>query len=365
MSSKFILSAIFAVSLCAAHSAKAQGVAFNTDGSAADASAILDVKSTTQGMLIPRMDSAHRVAITTPATGLMVYQTDGVTPGFYYYSGSAWAMVAGAAANTTLQGNTFNGINQLVQTNGSGQLPAISGANLTNLNAANLTGTAAAINGNAITNINPANLTASGTLPVENGSNLTNLNAAHLTGTSAAIDGNAITNINPANLAASGTLPAENGSNLTSLNATHITSGTVPLAQLGTNTPTSSLFLKGDNTWATPSGGVPSFSLISSGTTLPNASAYYVITNAGTVALPSAPSSGTNITIYGRAYGIIINTNGKGFNDMAGYLGSGANVSYAAGSYKLTSTTSTSGDTYFYDTIHFVYDGTIWLYAPY
>jgi hypothetical protein len=40
----------------------------------------------------------------------------------------------------TLQGNTFNGANQLVQLNASGQLPALSGALLTNLNAGNLTG---------------------------------------------------------------------------------------------------------------------------------------------------------------------------------------------------------------------------------
>jgi trimeric autotransporter adhesin len=32
-----------------------QGMAVNNDGSTADASALLDVKSTTKGMLIPRM----------------------------------------------------------------------------------------------------------------------------------------------------------------------------------------------------------------------------------------------------------------------------------------------------------------------
>ncbi|HEX3082686.1 MAG TPA: hypothetical protein VHQ86_05575, partial [Candidatus Saccharimonadia bacterium] len=41
-------------------------------------------------------------------------------------------------ANITKQGNTFNGTSQLVQTNGSGQLPALSGTNLTNLNPTNL-----------------------------------------------------------------------------------------------------------------------------------------------------------------------------------------------------------------------------------
>src|SRR5690606_14182858 len=42
-------------------------------------------------------------------------------------------------AAVTLQGNTFNGANQLVQLNASGELPALSGINLTNLNASALT----------------------------------------------------------------------------------------------------------------------------------------------------------------------------------------------------------------------------------
>ncbi|MEI8187838.1 MAG: hypothetical protein WCG30_02740, partial [Candidatus Saccharibacteria bacterium] len=41
-------------------------------------------------------------------------------------------------SSVTTQGNTFNGNNQLVQTNSIGELPVISGANLTNLNGSNL-----------------------------------------------------------------------------------------------------------------------------------------------------------------------------------------------------------------------------------
>ena len=59
-----------------------------------NASAIVDIASTTQGMLTPRMTQTQRDAITTPATGLLVYQTDN-TPGFYYYNGSAWTTVGG------------------------------------------------------------------------------------------------------------------------------------------------------------------------------------------------------------------------------------------------------------------------------
>ena len=42
--------------------------------------------------------------ISSPATGLMIYQTDG-TVGFYYYNGSSWAEVA--ATSKTYSVNTF------------------------------------------------------------------------------------------------------------------------------------------------------------------------------------------------------------------------------------------------------------------
>ncbi len=81
-------------------------VSINTDGSSPDESAMLDVKSTTKGMLIPRMDSTQRVAITSPATGLLVYQTDG-TGGFWFYNGSAWADLSAADSDWTISGNNI------------------------------------------------------------------------------------------------------------------------------------------------------------------------------------------------------------------------------------------------------------------
>jgi hypothetical protein len=54
-------------------------------------SAALDVSSTTGGLLVPSMTQAQRDAISSPATGLLVFQTDG-TSGFYYYTGSQWAL---------------------------------------------------------------------------------------------------------------------------------------------------------------------------------------------------------------------------------------------------------------------------------
>ncbi|MEP6845437.1 MAG: hypothetical protein ABI861_05515, partial [Panacibacter sp.] len=67
---------------------------------APNVSSLLEIKSTTKGLLIPRMTAKQRNAIATPATGLLIYQTD-LTPGFYYYSGTAWTAVAGAAVTET------------------------------------------------------------------------------------------------------------------------------------------------------------------------------------------------------------------------------------------------------------------------
>jgi len=57
-----------------------------------DASAVLDVTSTTKGFLFPRMTEAQRLAIGTPATGLMVYQTN-AREGVYIYKSFGWVQV--------------------------------------------------------------------------------------------------------------------------------------------------------------------------------------------------------------------------------------------------------------------------------
>lgn len=64
-----------------------------------DASALLDLSSTNKGLLMPRMTAAQRVGIASPATGLLVFQTDG-TSGYYYNAGTA------AAPNWVLLGAT-------------------------------------------------------------------------------------------------------------------------------------------------------------------------------------------------------------------------------------------------------------------
>jgi hypothetical protein len=65
-------------------------VGINNDGANPDNSALLDVKSASKGILIPRMTMAERDVIIAPATGLMIYQTDQAA-GFYCYNGALWA----------------------------------------------------------------------------------------------------------------------------------------------------------------------------------------------------------------------------------------------------------------------------------
>ena len=54
-----------------------------------DASAALDISSTAKGLLVPRLTAAQRTGIATPAAALLVYQTDGPQPGFWFNAGSA------------------------------------------------------------------------------------------------------------------------------------------------------------------------------------------------------------------------------------------------------------------------------------
>jgi hypothetical protein len=64
----------------------------NTYTNSASASAIMELQSTTQGFLPPKMTNAQRLAIASPATGLIVYCTD-ATEGLYVYKSTGWAFI--------------------------------------------------------------------------------------------------------------------------------------------------------------------------------------------------------------------------------------------------------------------------------
>lgn len=73
-----------------------------------DASSALDVESTTGGILIPRMNSTQRDAISSPATGLLVFNT--TNNGFEYYSGTAWTEIASGSSSVWSADPTNNQI---------------------------------------------------------------------------------------------------------------------------------------------------------------------------------------------------------------------------------------------------------------
>lgn len=88
---------------------KAQNVGINEDGSQPNANAILDIKSFTKGVLIPRVSTTGRLAI--PNTkGLLVYDT--TVGSFWYNTGASWQnMVAtvSTGGGWSLTGNTGTG----------------------------------------------------------------------------------------------------------------------------------------------------------------------------------------------------------------------------------------------------------------
>jgi len=62
-------------------------LSINTDGSSPHPSAMLEIQSNDKGILIPRVTNTS--VISTPAEGLLVYQTE-APKGFYYFDGSIW-----------------------------------------------------------------------------------------------------------------------------------------------------------------------------------------------------------------------------------------------------------------------------------
>ena len=75
-------------------------VSINSDNSQPDQSAMLDVKATDRGLLIPRISTVTRDLIPSPATGLIIFNT--TTNRFDYFNGSYWYQLETAFISSTI-----------------------------------------------------------------------------------------------------------------------------------------------------------------------------------------------------------------------------------------------------------------------
>lgn len=92
----------------------AQSVGINTTDP--DTSAVLDIQSTTQGILLPRMTTVQREAIESPATGLLVFDTD-VQSVWFYHATNGWTNTMGGPTGWKLDGNATTGSEFIGTTN--------------------------------------------------------------------------------------------------------------------------------------------------------------------------------------------------------------------------------------------------------
>ena len=70
-------------------------------------SAIAEYESTEKGILIPRMSTANRMAINTPANSLLVYDTTSAS--FWHWQDTAWIEIASGDVNTDDQNLSLTG----------------------------------------------------------------------------------------------------------------------------------------------------------------------------------------------------------------------------------------------------------------
>ena len=109
MNTKFLLTIL---ALLISAGAFSQSVGINSDGSTPDKSAILDISSVNQGLLIPRVTLIgvnDAATIAAPATSLLVYNLttgSGLTPGIYFNSGTSAAPVWARLTDSVAQGLT-------------------------------------------------------------------------------------------------------------------------------------------------------------------------------------------------------------------------------------------------------------------
>lgn len=96
---------LLSIGLLLANHISSQSILFNSSGGSPDPSAIMELQSSEQGFLSPRMNETQRLGIEKPAQGLLVFQTTG-TIGFYFYNGTGWDTLGGATTVTNISNVT-------------------------------------------------------------------------------------------------------------------------------------------------------------------------------------------------------------------------------------------------------------------
>jgi hypothetical protein len=100
-----LLAAALILLLLSSHTIHAQSMGISNAAITPDPSSILEMRTTNRGILIPRMTTAERDNISSPATGLMLYNT--ITNRYDFYNGSAWVFWGSAAYLSATSGETL------------------------------------------------------------------------------------------------------------------------------------------------------------------------------------------------------------------------------------------------------------------
>ena len=310
-----------------------QNVGINETGSLPDNSALLDLSSTERGLLVPRMTTTERDAITTPANSLLIFNTTTQCYEGYNAPSSTWVafgcigctvptgVSATAAPNPICEGSdltltggatgatswSWTGPNGYTSSSQSPTITGITtaGAGVYTLTASNTCGSASAVNTASVT-VTPNN-TITLTSAAETNNQITCINTA-------------ITNITYSTTGATGAtfsgLPAGvTGSwaaNVVTISGTPTASGTFNYTVTltggcGTVTATGTITVNAapttanagsdinpacDATTATLAGNTPT---IGTGT-------WSVVSGTATITTPSSPTSGvTGLTVPGTA----------------------------------------------------------------
>ena len=103
-----IIAAALLSVLCSSNTIHAQSMGISSEAITPDPSSLLEMRTTDKGILIPRMTTIERDAITAPATGLMIYNNE--TNQYNFYNGSAWVFWGSAAYLSATSSETLSTI---------------------------------------------------------------------------------------------------------------------------------------------------------------------------------------------------------------------------------------------------------------